>query len=406
MAFAQQKTSNLITPLLSHLFNELSDSPKTGSSALQVFLSNNVNSLLDHGISYPNSELPPTTAANQHRQQSNGGNLIRTMKKAAARTRVTCYDETELAEPFLKATLMEVIENRKSRSLLLSGEFLSAPKPTEILTRLFPKLQNKFHITVIAFVRDPHDHLLSGWKQRIGTGFHFNPLGEWLERYFSQRYTPYDSLLTYAKLADSMQLVSYDHNKSDLFGAFLKVLGLAEDNPTFQRPREMINPSITTNQARLICEAAKHVETAPLRAQLISRFHSQHYDSGLNEKEDPILEIENAIATNLLPKLNAINAYLPEGEKLRTLQRTGVSISKIHYAPSDVVDLLQSMDQLLDTIGVDQKTVPNKIEKVAGLPEDFNSICYLMLNPDVRDANVDPIDHYLNHGRYEGRNYK
>ncbi len=127
--------------------------PKTGSSALQVFLSNNVNSLLDHGISYPNSELPPTTAANQHRQQSNGGNLIRSMRKAAARTRVTFYDETELAEPFLKATLMEVIENRKSRSLLLSGEFLSAPKPTEILTRLFPKLQNKFHITVIAGYR-------------------------------------------------------------------------------------------------------------------------------------------------------------------------------------------------------------------------------------------------------------
>ena len=37
------------------------------------------------------------------------------------------------------------------------------------------------------------------------------------------------------------------------------------------------------------------------------------------------------------------------------------------------------------------------------LPEDFDPQRYLELNPDVKTAKVDPIAHYLNHGRKEGR---
>jgi len=40
------------------------------------------------------------------------------------------------------------------------------------------------------------------------------------------------------------------------------------------------------------------------------------------------------------------------------------------------------------------------------LPADFNPDDYLFLNPDVRKAGADPAQHYLDHGRAEGRPYK
>ncbi|PBQ06070.1 glycosyl transferase [Pseudomonas congelans] len=40
------------------------------------------------------------------------------------------------------------------------------------------------------------------------------------------------------------------------------------------------------------------------------------------------------------------------------------------------------------------------------LPSDFSAVDYLRLNPDVASAGVDPAQHYLDHGRAEGRKYQ
>lgn len=40
------------------------------------------------------------------------------------------------------------------------------------------------------------------------------------------------------------------------------------------------------------------------------------------------------------------------------------------------------------------------------LPADFNPDDYLFMNPDVRKAGADPVRHFLDHGRAEGRPYK
>jgi hypothetical protein len=40
------------------------------------------------------------------------------------------------------------------------------------------------------------------------------------------------------------------------------------------------------------------------------------------------------------------------------------------------------------------------------IPADFDSLAYLLLNPDVLHAGVDPVQHFINHGKLEGRAYK
>ena len=39
------------------------------------------------------------------------------------------------------------------------------------------------------------------------------------------------------------------------------------------------------------------------------------------------------------------------------------------------------------------------------VPADFDVLAYLLLNPDVLRAGIDPCRHFVEHGRGEGRRY-
>jgi hypothetical protein len=49
-----------------------------------------------------------------------------------------------------------------------------------------------------------------------------------------------------------------------------------------------------------------------------------------------------------------------------------------------------------------QTKVRELLEKVQ-VPDEFDPILYLEANPRLREANVDPVEHFLRHGRFEGR---
>jgi hypothetical protein len=40
------------------------------------------------------------------------------------------------------------------------------------------------------------------------------------------------------------------------------------------------------------------------------------------------------------------------------------------------------------------------------IPPDFDPAAYLLANPDLLMARVDPYEHFLNHGRAEGRSWR
>lgn len=50
-----------------------------------------------------------------------------------------------------------------------------------------------------------------------------------------------------------------------------------------------------------------------------------------------------------------------------------------------------------------EKSVSGLESSLSELPDDFNAVEYLSANPDVAAAGVDATQHYLNHGRREGR---
>lgn len=52
---------------------------------------------------------------------------------------------------------------------------------------------------------------------------------------------------------------------------------------------------------------------------------------------------------------------------------------------------------------LERKPAPPVVDSV---PDDFDDAAYLRINPDVAAAQVDPREHYLKHGREEGRTYR
>lgn len=65
---------------------------------------------------------------------------------------------------------------------------------------------------------------------------------------------------------------------------------------------------------------------------------------------------------------------------------------------------VQSMQQKINVL-ID--VAQNASEKVhSNLPDDFDALAYLVLNPDVLHAGCDPIQHYILHGMQKGRVYK
>ncbi|MDX2156195.1 MAG: phytanoyl-CoA dioxygenase family protein [Hyphomicrobiaceae bacterium] len=77
--------------------------------------------------------------------------------------------------------------------------------------------------------------------------------------------------------------------------------------------------------------------------------------------------------------------------------RDMTDISTGRVVPNMYVD--QRLDEL---VGPSQQPTGAKLK----LPADFDARRYLELNPDVKAAKADPVQHYLNHGMRERRRYR
>jgi predicted metalloprotease len=72
------------------------------------------------------------------------------------------------------------------------------------------------------------------------------------------------------------------------------------------------------------------------------------------------------------------------------------------FSRSDLKDLLIAIK---NKINKKNESSVNGLP-IEGIPSDFDPDVYLLLNPDVSKANMDPYFHYTNHGKFEGRRFK
>lgn len=91
-----------------------------------------------------------------------------------------------------------------------------------------------------------------------------------------------------------------------------------------------------------------------------------------------------------------------------SMERALEALERIAPAPTMQATALVEQDKLVERLRVRAlRPTPDapKRATVPGLPDDFDAQRYLALHPDVRAAGMDPVVHYLNFGRSEGRRY-
>jgi len=104
-----------------------------------------------------------------------------------------------------------------------------------------------------------------------------------------------------------------------------------------------------------------------------------------------------------------VTHYFFEGCGYTTPVANDINQGQIYYRQITDISTNRLVKNIISGFEVDPELIkiltPPCISGI-GLPQDFNAKIYLNLNPDVLQAGTDPITHYLNFGRIEGRKYK
>ncbi len=104
-----------------------------------------------------------------------------------------------------------------------------------------------------------------------------------------------------------------------------------------------------------------------------------------------------------------VTHYFFKGCGFTTPVANDINQGQIYYR--DIVDISNGniVKNIISGYEVKQSLVKAMVPPcISGqdLPVDFDALRYLELNPDVFESNADPVSHYLNFGKIEGRRYK
>lgn len=368
--------------------------PKTGSSAIQAFLSRNVEALASQGISYPFPEADPVVDAS-----ACTGNLLHVIQRRAAKDRFQGTTVGQRVDAYLDSTIDEAITTSLTETVVLSGEFFGFWITPAGIAAL-EALSTSHQIIIVAFVRDLYDWHVSAWKQNVKANGETRDLPQRIEADVAAARNALYRLPLFLDAALECRLVNYDRHKQDLIGAFLRTIGSDPDAPGFRYGADRLdNPSLSYWQAKQVVMAASHTGCSRLAALLLDRFRSEK-----DPRKDPVFDdIDRRLLEAHAGLISRINALLPEGQGLRQNPRGGVAEIDVGFSTEDMTRFMRTVRAVLD--GVEFSWKDNRARQ-DGLPEDFDPVEYLLRNPDVAAAKVDPIEHYLTYGRFEGRVYR
>lgn len=370
--------------------------PKTGSSALQAFLSQNAGKLAECGISYPFPEAAETIASGYC-----SGNLMHTMQRIAksddANSDRNALGVRDLFENYLTNAVEAGLEEAELPTVLFSAEGLASPV-AEVALDVLKQLNKSYRVKVVCFVRDPYDFAMSAWKQVTKSGRRSDDFEAFVTGRVAKQSFGLERIVRYTAIAEDVKLINYDVHRKTILASFLDAIGVSDAMSDFNTPsRSPSNPSLSFSQAATLVRARQTVKSPLFNAMLTKRFRHERMD-----EQDPYFQdVDKLILDFLKDALETVNRLLPDGEKLRTNPRSAVDPT----ASAVSLHAVQSAFEVLnEALKLDE--IPDNTPGKAGLPDAFDPRVYLLLNPDLEAAGADPVEHYLNSGRFEGRIYK
>lgn len=370
---------------------------KTGSSAIQAWLAAVAEDLIPQGILYP----PSIKEVAQF--SGNGQDLAALLHQPRS---ATGDGLAQALEDMLRHYASLAVEEN-CHTILLSSEFLSEA-PQENLELLKQCAEVHFELRIIGFVRDPYWWLWSAWGQSVKRGGLYEDFSEYARR----NLTHYGKALCgFVELFGDARLLVYKHDT--LLDDFAGAAGIRRE--LLGVPQEIrINRSLDKDELDILLAVNRIFKNAALSTGISDRMLSRRPDAKPYKHFEPVLasEIRDANAP-----LFASVSHLIGNSDIPVIDEQDRMIEMPRAAPPDSAGANAELFHLvLTAIGAwhEEGSPLRQLRQLAmepppeaafkdTLPEGFNSIEYLLINPDVLAAGANPVAHYLEYGRGEGR---
>lgn len=382
---------------------------KSGSSAIQVFLSLNVERLRALGFRYRENQTPVT---NEYQVTSgNGEDLFEEL--ASTRS----IGSTRRAR--IRERLLSHFDDENSKAICSNEQFslLTYENWSELLQTAN---EEQIEVIICYYVRNLSTFLSSSYDQglkRHGMSVNWKDFLSQVETW--EHFEALERLVKAGKKAD-LRVLSYDACRKHLVKSFLQVLEIEKcfDAAILdQGNKRIVNRSLTNAERDIL-----HTLNTATADQYSKKLSDGLLWATPNATPEPLACDEAAfaqLAKKFGPQIAWINENFFGGQDVVKIvssevepQRLGISShdEKVH-AYKVAFEFLAEAAKTTRTATLNE--IANRLLAVdwenAGnpaIPEDFDPFGYLLCNRDLLVSDIKPFRHYIDFGRQETRIWK
>jgi hypothetical protein len=370
---------------------------KTGSSYLQHMLRVNSRRLHERGIAY-------RAFSNQYVSSGNGDAML-----AEVRAMRALPDFERMLDRYFADCQTAIVS---SELLYSTGLCPQGPGWQFLLQRLN---ECDIQVEVIAFFRNPVDYLRSAYSQSVRRHGFTEDFSRYIDEFSPDLYDgPLRQLVpaieTMGRNARLHVLEYESASRAGLWRVFVEICGLHVSD-VFQEAAR-VNPALNASQLllhRIHNEVRPDDESDFFSDLLIQNAVLADADPlGVTETEfaaiqarfSTAVEFVNQFVSGEPVKLSPPSSFSPGADEL--VMRSGDIARLMKPLLSDEYAmriLSRAFAQIREQCRIGDPDLKRRYP-------DFDPLAYLVWNPDLIQAKVDPYRHFDTHGRHEGRRYR
>ncbi|CAB4615574.1 unannotated protein [freshwater metagenome] len=371
---------------------------KAGSSAIQHLLAANLDALTEIGVHIPHAETLEQSG------RATGGNAEHLWEVITR-----CDSQSETADAIKKWLAESVAPEGKT---LLSSEFLGALSEEQVA--ILAQVTDEFaDARIVLVLRDIYDHAFSVWTHKSKEGWETESFNEFCNSNYihppaGRVGTPFEPLLKYSRHFDDVRVGHHSNEPGALATMFLELAGIEIPAGKIIDQDKVVNPSMSLEEIELV-RVLNEVDPTGKAAQRLGDGFLRQSRSGSPIPDDPeaLLALENELGESV----REINERFFGGQSV--LRFRSETLEGSAQSPSPVA--MKAVEVLGEEIGLLWGYILGSLESrlsewersparfAPEIPEEFDPIEYLRINPDVLLAGADPYRHFATSGRAKGR---
>jgi len=273
--------------------------------------------------------------------------------------------------------------------------------PADQLASFLTQLARRHEPELLCLVRDPFDFLLSMWKQQVRTQLYTQDFKAYVDDVLtgSQQASMLTRFDAMADLGVPMTVLRYERLRKNIVGGILQALRLAEpDLLAYKQPGSRINASESASRTALAVELLQETGDPDLTDVVMKTLAAQFPAQSAPEPYDPHLHAR--LLAHFSRTIERINSCLPSEDALATeIRAPDVRPPAVSETDRHLIGVILG-ELALQFSGCLEETLHS------ALPIGFDPAVYLLRNPDLVAAGVDPVSHFLTSGRQENRPWR